>query len=555
MIKLKYMLLFFLFVFLTLNLNGGFWIKALYTDDGQLIYEKNSGYFFSFAWNYGIFDITGRVYMNGGFQKTDSTQMPLSKTIRLDDETFFGFGRRHEWDPTENSWVRVSLHILRFNQDGEVLFSKEFNEDEDFDITDILILDNKIKVVGRYEDKNNKKHIVILTLSENGNLEKSKMLFCEGNHYNLDFWHSNCVKIDADHYGIVVNGNFEENQYQWYNGILFIKLNRDDDITRAIYYFDQKGGCWYFDQKIKKDADSGFSILVQGDYWDEDDISTRWRLFLLKLDNDWNLKWSKEYTLRWNYAPVDFFEDQNGYTIGLRTKHEINGEELDKPVLLKIDHNGKPVWCKKYSVNDSCTEYLQGITGLPNGGMVMSNWGGIGDSYYGGYIYILNKDGEVPGGYYTPKNLTVEGNNKKFHEETIRNKNFKFSDFNLLMEDIDARYIRYDIGNSVRETFCEYLNIDGDVTIIKERSLFGGYYIHKINFYADLMILPYINKFKIYRRSTGDYDFISDIAKVEGKTDYEVTFESIFSEISDYKIVAVNSADEVVDIAVLREQN
>jgi len=546
---IKHMLLFFLLVILTLNLNGGFWIKAIWGGQGQLIYDEKSGNFFSFDWFFSIFDITGKVHFWGGFSIHPQV-LVLEKTIRLDDETFSSIGRMVKWPENTTSG---SFHIIRFNQDRVILFSKEIKKDEDFGLVDLLQLDDKIKVIGRYEDENNKKYIVILTFSENGDLLKSKILHGEGNHYNLEFWDSNCVKIDAVHYGIIINGNFEENN-NWYNGVLFIELNKEDEIKKSKFYFDIKQDCWYFNQIIKKDSDAGFSILLEGDYYNETDINNRYRLFFLKLDSDWNMKWSKEYNMGLEYDwiyPVDFFEDQGGFTVGINSTLKINGEDKEKPILLKINQNGSPAWCKKYSAEDSYSEGLMGITGVPNVGIVMSNNAISGENWVGAHIYLLNQDGDVPGGCSIPEKVTVEDNTKIFYKGTIIKDSLKFSDFNLSVEDGRAGLWTESSGGTI-ESFCEYQTMWGKVTIIIERSMLGGYYINKINFSADPMITPYITKFKIYRKFEADdeYVFVLEVVKEEGKTDYEVEVKPVYSKSYTYKIVAVNSDDEVVDIGI-----
>ena len=97
--KFKQMLLLFLLVFLSFNVYGGFWIKAIWVADGQLIYDGKNGYFFLNGWHNNIFDISSKVYLRGFFHSIGSSyDMPLKKSIRLNDATFFSFGERYELD-------------------------------------------------------------------------------------------------------------------------------------------------------------------------------------------------------------------------------------------------------------------------------------------------------------------------------------------------------------------------------------------------------------------------------------------------------------------------
>jgi len=539
--KGKYLILIVLASSITLNLNGGYWSKKIDFDNEQIIFEEKSGCLLNFGWDFAIIDLTGYVYTRGMFK--ESERFRLTKTIILEDESFCSFGQLYE-----NGQVTNRYTILRFNRNGDILFSKELKlDEEDLKLIGLLQINNKIKIIGRYEEENIADYMVIFTFSINGDLQSSKIFDTYGNYhvnqYDLTSW-CNCVKMDSNHYGIITSGWFGKGN-DYYHGILFLELNTNDVVTRSKWYYIDTNirDCWYFNSLIKKDTNGEFSIFSEADYGQSEKY--RYRFFFLKLDKNWNLEWSKRYTPEWEYEgmwPFDFFKDKNGYTIGINKNYKINDEWRNRPLLFKINDNGSILWCKTFNFEDYKSQLIEGLTTIPNGGLVLNiNWG---------HVSILNQNGEVPGGCPVYERVSMKEDQVKFYEESWGSGNIVLSNLNASVVDNDITLATLGCGGVIK-TFCEYPTIEGEGATIEERSLFGGYYIHKINFSIDSMILPYISKFKIYRGTGGVYDFVSDIVKVGGKTDYEVEFKPVYSGASTYRIVAVNSEDEVVDIGVI----
>lgn len=541
--------LFFFLLFFVLNLNGGYWIKKIDVQSGQyfghFFYNKKNGTIFSLREKFIIFDITGKVDLFGYFIHESTAQtVQIEKTVILDDSTFFSIGHSnfHSTDPKAHKY-----YILRFNQFGEVLFSKELKVDAiSRDRWGLLRFNNKIKVVGDYTDNVDKDYKVILTFSETGALLKSKILNCNEDYYTLSASEQyNCMKTDSDQYIIVKSGSFKKDN-NWNEGILFLKFNKNDEIIESKFYYVKKDDKYfeYFQSPVlKKNSDKGFSILStkQRNYFEKK--NSMCNISFLKIDSKYNVKWSREYTLEMDYLqldPVNLFEDNAGYTLSLSSITETMN---DSPALLRINKNGNYLWSKKYNAGGLDREYLRDLIKLPNGSLAMSTgWG---------YIYILDDKGDVPGGCNVIEKVSVKTSIMNTNEETVNKNIFKYSNINIFTDETDIRFFKE--SDSRENTFCEYLTMDGELKIIEERSIFWGYFIHKIKFSVDSKTSSYISKFKVYRKNHSDknYVFVSEILKEEGKTSYNVEFAPIYSKNYTYRVLAVNSDDEVVDMVNL----
>ena len=534
--KLTLLLFIFLLLHITFNIYGEFWIKKSDTRSGQLIYDVNNGLFFSVFSNFSIFDLTGKLYKQSFFYTTDNKDPIVSvKTIRLNDGTFVGVGHYSSFVPI----------IFRFNQDGEILFAKELKENMDnFYLRDILHIDNKLKIFGYYRENFITK-ISILTLSMNGDLLKSKKIY--SNKFSFSDTPPSVLLLDPDHYVMIIA---IRDQWSFRDGFFFLKLNMNDEIKKSnIYYINPDFIGRFSDPKIIKNNNKSFYLFLRKNKNNNIEYRVEDVTFcLLKLDSNWKIEFSKEYIPEWDFywfQECHFLGTENGCIMCLNKQLRVKGEDSVNPVLVKLNQDGSIIWSKKYNTKGHCWQKCDGLSVLPNGGFAMSTTIKV--------FYILNKNGEVSEDCHTPENASIKVETTKFIEATPNTNDLRISNLNFPIIDIDVFLEKTAVvGDGIKETYCEYKTIEGGVTFFMERSIFFGYYIHKINFSVDPMILPYIDKFKIYRQYRSEnYVFVSEISKEQGKTNYEVELKPLYSKDYNYKIVGVNSKDEVVDISII----
>jgi hypothetical protein len=543
--KEKFLILLFFILSIVLKLNGGYWSKDINFNSEQVLFERKSGHLLAFGYGYTIFDLSGMVDTRGYFR--DNNTFQLTRTIKLDDGSFFsiGFGQNGG-----------KYGLLRFNRDGNVLFSKEFNMDKkNFYLINLLQLEDKIKIIGRY-DEDTSRYVVIFTLSMDGMLLNAKVFngggIFRGSYYCLDADAcTDCVNIDSNHYGIISPGYFYKvNEYKHYHGILVLKMNSNDDVIISKWYYTDHLDLlyYYYDTIIKKDTDEGYSILAQGYHSVETNYQSRF--YFLKLDKNWDFIWSKRFTPECEYDSMstdDFFQDTTGYIIGINKYYEISDQPYWRPLIFKINNNGSLLWCKTFNFEESNTQDIDGMTALRNGDFILLSDGG-----HGSYVNILDQNGEVSGGCNIYEDVAMIEDNMKFDEENWGSNSIVPSNLSVSVEDTNVNFYGTS-SNGIAATLCEYLTIEGQVSYFEERSMFAGYYILKLKFYVDPMILNNIATFKIYSKYLDeDYILLSEIVKEEGKKDYELEIKPFFSDFYRYryKVVAVNSEDEVVDMAI-----
>lgn len=542
MIKNTILFLIFLFLLFLLNVNGRYWIKRFDSFSagqiyGTMIYEKKSGDFFCFDGYFSVFDITGKVDYFGDFEIDTGKSFQPYDAIRLADGTFVAFGTY--WN---NNLGPQGYYILKITRDAQVLFCKEFRDNLSgywWDRTELLFHDGKIKVLYKYDDQNENNSLRISTLAEDGTLLGSKILDLEVDNFWVSASHVSSLKVDPDSYGVILTGRTEINNV-WYEGILFLILNKKDEVIDSKWYYfkDGQNSDGYYNHKTKKDSDGGYSVLMGKNNTDT--------IGFIKTDGERQLKWSREYKLVLDsdetVSPVNFFEDSTGYTIGCTIDDPVQ-DRYFSPVILKIDNNGNSMWAKKYYNDGFQYEWLTDIIKLVDESTALAS----------NHFYILDKNGEVPGKCEIPVQIAVESKEMIVHEANPGTKNFKISNLDLSLEDVNIRFNMHNTSGA--DTLCEYLTMEGEITFIEERSIFMGYLIHRIDFSIDPKIAPYISKFKILRRAVPgeNYLYISEIPKEEGKASYEIEFKPLYTRSCWYLIQAVNPEDEIVDMVYLTE--
>jgi len=506
---------------------------------GQMVYDEKSGNMVCFDGYYSVFDLTGKTYRFGRYEFDSIESFQPYHAEKLDDGTFFSFGTF--WTSNHGP---DGYYIFRAALDGTIRFTRELKDEGQgnwWTDTDLMRHDNKIKIVYRFNDSHDDDFLRISTLSENGTLVSSKLLSISEDHFNIEGSGFALFPIDIDHYGIVANGQFI-NKNEWLDGIVILTFSSDDKIIGSKWFYDphwdtsQIQSHGYRNLIITRDDDNGFYILAR-----KENTET---ICILKIDTEWKLKWSKEYILEfadgWNLKPVNAYLDDNGYTAGITIENESKIHKF-YPAIMRTNKNGNPVWAKKFHHPDLQFGYLTDIIKLPNGGMCLA----------ANYFFILDANGEVPGGCNFPEEIAFGHREVAFLSCTPDISDFILTNSSLLIEDVNFTFRGDNSDNG--DTLCQYETLKGEAVFIEERSLFAGYLIHKINFTVDPVIMPFISKFKIFRKSISqtDYLFVSDITKEAGKTSYTIMFTPMYSSNFTYKIVAVNSKDEVVDIAYL----
>jgi hypothetical protein len=113
------------------------------------------------------------------------------------------------------------------------------------------------------------------------------------------------------------------------------------------------------------------------------------------------------------------------------------------------------------------------------------------------------------------------------------------------------------VDNDGAETYCHFPTLQGEFDTVIERARFSGYMVHRVRFSVDPAIAPYISKFHVFRKFAdpdSDYEFVSQVEKVEGQADYEIEYRPFVwgKSFYSYKIIAYNPEGEIIDYAFLK---
>jgi hypothetical protein len=170
---------------------------------------------------------------------------------------------------------------------------------------------------------------------------------------------------------------------------------------------------------------------------------------------------------------------------------------------------------------------------------------------------MLDSIGDVPGDCPIVRDITCESRETQFAEKLIEHDRVSTSFIPGKIVDYNGFFYEYDSSEiDGDETFCQHPTLQGDFHSFLERSRFFGYHVHRINFSIDPAMAPYVSKFHVYRKfsdDVSDYEFVTEVLKVENKVDYQVEFRPFVLGESyyNYKVIAYNGEDELVDYAFL----
>lgn len=543
----RFLIFFLLLILASANLTGEFWIKHLNAGNRQLMYQPKSGAFLALIPEYTIFDISGTIIRQGIFKRGNREWIELQDSTSLDDGSFFSLAYSYD----ENNEIAGYYKIIRFSWFGDVFFVKGLRLNTNlFQLRYLLQVGDKVKLLG-YEDPGNLiGNIVLLNFTKEGELldfRRSGLNIKTGRFYSSNLA---LIKTDANHYVVIKTGDSRGNN-GLYKSIFLMKFTVDDDLVMIkCYYNPDIWGGQYEALTVKEDPDNGYTLLMLERKEENGTIS---RIpHLLKFNENWQLCWSRKYQadtqLPW-IKNTHLLPGQDSYTIGLSKRVTVNGDDYAHPVLIRTDRNGTVTWSKKYEY--AGPQGIYGILGLNNGGMLMT--------VQNRYFYLLDGSGEVPGHCTAVNDIYIGGSETEFIESPI-------DDFSLntsfipgkTTTDYNGFFYDYDVSeNSGGETFCQYLTLQGEFNSVIERSRFSGYQVHIVRFSVDPAIAPYIAKFHVYRKFTGsfsDYEFVSEIARETDKTEYEIEYRPFVlgKTYYNYKIIAYNQKDEIIDYAFLQ---
>ena len=544
--KSGFFVFFVLLLFTSVNLTAGFWVKQLNAGNQQILYEARSGMFLSLKPEYTIFDIKGTIYRQGVFKRGNGEWIELQETISLPDNSFFSLAYSYDEYGEKIGYYK----IIRFSWFGDVLFVKGVRVNTRlFQLGKFLRVGDKIKLLG-YEDPGNLiGNVVVLNFTENGELLDFRR-FCL-NIKSGRFYSSNAafIRTDADHYLIIKTGEIRVGN-DLFKGIHLMKFTVDDDLTMIKSYYnpDILGG--HFESPvIQKDPESGYMLLLVERTNDDGKITHTPRL--LKFDENWQLKWNRDYRTD---TPLVLLKDthllpgQEGYIIGLNKSITVNEEPAARPLLIRTDRDGVLSWSKKYEYGG--TRGICDILKLNNGGLLMSA--------HDRYFYLLNGSGDVPGSCSSINQISFTCGTTEFIEKPITNDRVTTSLIPTGTTDYNGFFDEYEIvGNDGAETICHFPVLQGEFDTVLERSRFSGYLIHRVRFSVDPAIAPYISKIHVFRKlsdPTADYEFVSEVVKVEGQADYEIEYRPFLlgKSFYNYKIIAYNQDGELIDYAFLK---
>lgn len=539
-----YLLFILMFAVAAIHLPGEFWIKNLDAGDQQLLYEANGGAFLSLRPELTIFDISGTVYRRGIFKRGNNEWIELQDTVRLDDGSFFSLAYSYDKDNKIIGYYK----IIRFSWLGDVHFVKALTINSQlFKIGYLLQVGDKIKALGFEDPGSLVGNVVVLTFSKEGNLLSFRRFMLNvkaGRFYTAD---AAFIKTDADRCMIIKSGDIREGN-ELRRGFFLIELTGDDSLLSIkSYYSPDTWNGSYESPVVKADPASGFTLLMLEQKNNNGVISRT--PYLIKFTEDWQLNWSKKYQpaqpLSW-VNDTHLLAGKDNYTIGLSKRMTGNGAPYSNPILIRTDRSGIVRWSKKYEYGGAAG--TAGLLEVNHGGMLMTA--------HNRYFYMLNGSGEIPGECSAVREMAIGSSPGLFIEEAIDNVQLTAAPIPAGMQDYYGFF--YELTeNGGDNTFCQYVTLAGEFDTVIERSRFWSYYIHRVRFSVDAAILPYIAKFHVYRKFSGsgdDYEFVCEIPALPGKTVYDEEFRPFeWGKSSyDYKIIAFNQADELVDYAYLK---
>jgi hypothetical protein len=538
--------LFILFIiFTTSSLVTGFWVAQDCASDQQLIFEPEKGTFLGFRPEFSVFDLHGNLYSQGVFKKTNGDLIELEDTVQLDDGTFFSLAFLYG-----NNNIVDQYKVIRFTRDAQVLWAKELILDTStYSLRQVIQVGTTLKVIGEHHNSMGDSSIIIINLSEAGNLLGSKTRKIIGSGFYQPNSQITCFKTTASSYGLLQRG-FRTSGNNDYRSFILTKLTEKDEIKISkLYYYPTPSPNYQFEYPvILKKSNNHLTILI---YTVSNDQSSNSQANLLNLNSNWDTTWAKTYQFpavpsnKLNAFHPHMKETSNGLIIGLNSNAN-ESANTSNPILLRTDANGNPTWAKMYDYAGYWGMFS--LQYLPHDGFLM------GTNYR--YFYMVDKNGEVPNGCSVYQNLTVKTETLPLNQEAFSINNYEWSTLSVPIKNIDAAYHEVQTCDGfIGDPYCQYTTLDGDFTSFTNSSLLFTNYYHHIEFTADTTILPYITEFKIYRKQGDeDYQLITTIPKEENKTDYQITFPPLISGSPSYsyKIMATNSQNHVVDFLILR---
>ena len=164
-------------------------------------------------------------------------------------------------------------------------------------------------------------------------------------HFDFDSTFNLFANIIEHKDTLITHGLISRNEPTRQQGILFVKMDTLGNILQKTTHFDSLGRTFYWggirNSMIKLNDNSGYLIKAKQNL----------TLILLKLDNEGNLIWKKEYpdSRVLDQRNGGILEIDDGFLVFswvVLTNDDINGH------ILKTDKEGKIIWSKYYGDSD-----------------------------------------------------------------------------------------------------------------------------------------------------------------------------------------------------------
>lgn len=547
--KSCFLIIFFIFIIQTNLLSQYTWIRMIRetSRETEMIYDSKLGSYYI---------LEGRQEYRGGIAKIDLNlktewhrdYMLQGETIRfhkikkLSDESLLLLGYYIEdtvYKPT----------ILNIKTNGDVIKSKYINSNQSFFINDLVILSDKI--------------IIVLTKDSNNYL---LYLDTELNVVNSFRISKNIKELSSFQF---VNIN-EFESYFFYT---------TDYIDRTTWIYSNKGPAFYL---IKVKGDKVIDIIgYNRDRLDKYDIflykinknnnkitligniqyNKKSYIEYVSLNNNGNILIDKLYDTENHYIMVKNFFQKNFFFYSLYHSYD-RGEMGSGIFISKFDTDGELIWGYKYNLLSlGAAEDPLSIFSIP-----MDRIGILTEN---SIVYNLNESGLVDNnGCFS--NLILFNETKIPYFKRIESKKNiikieNYAGFQLIDADISVSYYSYNSRYGSTYDYCVSsdftpVRFECERNFIMERSLFSGYYDvnDKITFSINLKLADYVKKFKVYGkyRNEDEFSLLTVLNYKNGNLDYEIEYfykgdKNIKREDvgrSNYKILAVDEKDEVIDV-------
>ena len=260
------------------------------------------------------------------------------------------------------------LWIMKYSANGNLIWEKKFLEDNSYEIGGYLANLSDGFVIGGTTDNDENSSSILIKIDNNGNYVWSYIHNMSNQNISLRSIAGLCDNsgiVSAGWFGDEYNNEsqaflFEVNPngtLEWFQGYDF--GNPNDDYNKKIF-------------SVIQTLDHGF--IASGDYLQYDEnYNYQSDIFVIKTDNLGNEEWHKIYSLAHNSFSTSIKQTSQGDYLITGYTIEDDNTESNAIFLMKIDENGDIIWQREYR-NDGFDDKAYDLEVLSDGTYAISGY-------------------------------------------------------------------------------------------------------------------------------------------------------------------------------------